>query len=75
MTSLLGRSQGVSVKRITVIFCDITSSNVLNEKAKKLVVECFTVSEKRPKDALIESSSNVHRVKFWRRLENLVFNI
>ena len=75
MTSLLGRSQGVSVKRITVIFCDITSSNVLNEKAKKLVVECFTVSEKRPKDVLIESSSNVHRAKFSRRLENLVFNI
>ena len=50
------------LKGLLSYFANVTSSNVLNENTKKLVVECFTVSEKRPKDVLIESSINFHRV-------------
>ena len=46
---------------------------MLYENTKKLVVECFTVSEKRPKEVLIESSSSVHRVMFSGRLEGVSF--
>ena len=61
------------LKGLLSYFANVTSSNVLNENTKKLVVECFTVSEKRPKDVLIESSSNVHRVSFSGRLEVVSF--
>ena len=47
---------------------------MLNENTKKLVVECFTVLEKRPKDVvLIESSSNIHMVTLSGRLEDVSF--
>ena len=60
-------------KELLSYFASVTSSNVLNENTKKLVVEWFTVLDKRPKDVLIESSSNVHRVTFWGRLEDFSF--
>ena len=60
-------------KELLSYFANVTSSNVLNENTKKLVVECFTVSEKRPKDVLIESSSNVRRLTFSGHLEDVSF--
>ena len=49
-------------KNFLSYFTNVTSSNVLNEKTKKLFDECFIVSKKRPKYVLIESLSDVHRV-------------
>ena len=63
----------VCVKTVTLVFSNVASSNVLNENTKKLVAECFTVSEKRPKDVLIESSSNVRRLTFSGHLEDVSF--
>ena len=54
-------------------FANATSSNVLNEKTKKLVVACLTVSEKPHKDVLIESSSDIQRATLSGPLEGVSF--